>query len=113
MLLLAGDPVGDRSKKAPTLRQVYAQAVLVCKSIAQQLFPGQDAVNRHIMCTDPLKNYADISPAPRRIVGVSACVDDANIIPQRNMTIYEPADSPGPPGRSRHSSVSSAGTMAV
>ena len=42
------------------------------------------------MCTDPLIKYADISPAPRRIAGVSACVDDANIIPQRNMTIYEP-----------------------
>jgi len=104
VLLLAGDPVGDRSKKAPTLRQVYAQAVLVCKSIAQQpqqLFPGQDAVNRHIMCTDPLIKYADISPAPRRIAGVSACVDDANIIPQRNMTIYEPADSPDSPGPPR------------
>jgi hypothetical protein len=33
------------------------------------------------MCTDPLIKYADISPAPRRIAGVSACVDDANIIP--------------------------------
>lgn len=72
------------------MRQVYAQAVLVCKSIAQQLFPGQDAVNRHIMCTDPLIKFADISPPPRRIVGVSAYVDDAHIIPQRNMTLYQP-----------------------
>jgi len=78
--------VGQIAKKAPTLRQVYAPAVLVCKSIAQQLFPGQDAVNRHIMCTDPLIKFADISPAPLRIVGVSGDVDDANIIPQRNMT---------------------------
>jgi len=54
------------------------------------LFPGQDAINRHIMWTDPLIKYADISPAPRRIVGVLADIDDANIIPQRNMTIYQP-----------------------
>jgi hypothetical protein len=64
--------------------------VIVSKSIAQQLFPGQDAINRHITWTDPLIKYADISPDPRRIVGVLADVDDANIIPQRNMTIYQP-----------------------
>jgi predicted permease len=64
--------------------------VIVSKSIAEQLFPGQDAINRHITWTDPLIKYADISPAPRRIVGVLADVDDANIIPQRNLTIYQP-----------------------
>jgi ABC-type antimicrobial peptide transport system permease subunit len=31
-----------------------------------------------------------ISPDPQRIVGVVANVDDADIIPQRNLTIYEP-----------------------
>ena len=71
-------------------RKEAEPVVVVSKSIAQQLFPGQDAVNRHIMWTDPLIKYADISPAPRRIVGVSADVDDASIMPQRNMTIYQP-----------------------
>jgi putative ABC transport system permease protein len=64
--------------------------VIVSKSIAQQLFPGQDALNRHIMWTDPLIKYAGISPEPRRIVGVLADVDDANILPQPNMTVYQP-----------------------
>jgi putative ABC transport system permease protein len=73
---------GDRKEAEPV--------VIVSKSIAQQLFPGQDAVNRHIMWTDPLIKFANISSAPLRIVGVSADVDDANIIPQRNMTIYQP-----------------------
>ena len=67
--------------------------------------PGQVAVNGQITWTDSLIKYADIGPAPRRIVGVSADVDDANIIPQRNMTIYQPfAQGPrirGPPGRAR------------
>jgi putative ABC transport system permease protein len=65
--------------------------VIVSKSIAQKLFPGQDALNRHVMWTDPLFiKIAGISPAPRRIVGILADVDDANIIPQPNMTIYTP-----------------------
>ncbi|HKS75007.1 MAG TPA: ADOP family duplicated permease [Terriglobales bacterium] len=64
--------------------------VIVSKSIADQLFSGQDALNRHVMWTDPLIKYADISPEPCRIVGVLANVDDANIIPQPNMTVYSP-----------------------
>jgi putative ABC transport system permease protein len=63
---------------------------IVTKSIAQKLFPGQDAINRHVMWTDPLIKYGGISPEPRRIVGIIADIDDANIIPQPNMTIYTP-----------------------
>jgi predicted permease len=64
--------------------------VIVSKSVARQLFPGQDAVNRHIMWTDPLTKVAGISPNSRRIIGVLADVDDANILPQHNLTIYQP-----------------------
>jgi predicted permease len=64
--------------------------VVVSKSVAQQLFPGQDALNRHVLWTDPLIKYANISPKGRRIVGVLADVDDANIVPQHNLTIYSP-----------------------
>jgi predicted permease len=63
---------------------------VVSKSVARQLFPGQDALNRHIMWTDPLIKVAGISPKGRRIVGVLADVDDANILPQHNLTIYQP-----------------------
>ena len=71
-------------------RKEAEPVVVVSKSIAQQLFPGQVALNRHVMWTDPLIKYADISPAARRIVGVVADIDDASIIPQRNLTIYQP-----------------------
>ncbi|HET7442223.1 MAG TPA: FtsX-like permease family protein, partial [Terriglobales bacterium] len=71
-------------------RKEAEPVVIISKSIAEQLFPGQDALNRHILWTDPLIKYADISPAPRRIVGVAADVDDANILPQHNLTIYSP-----------------------
>jgi putative ABC transport system permease protein len=72
----------DRMKAEPV--------VIVSKSIASQLFPGQDALNRHIKWTDPLIKFAGISPEPRRIVGVLADVDDANIIPEPNLTVYTP-----------------------
>ena len=64
--------------------------VVVSKSVAQQLFPGQDAVDRHIMWTDPLIKVAGISPKGRRIIGVLSDVDDANILPQHNLTTYQP-----------------------
>ncbi len=66
------------------------QVVAVSKSVAEKLFPGQDALNRHILWTDPLIKFANISPAGRRIVAVLADVDDANILPQHNLTIYQP-----------------------
>ncbi len=63
---------------------------VVSKSVAQQLFPGQDALNRHILWTDPLIKVAGISPKGSRIIGVLSDVDDANILPQHNLTIYQP-----------------------
>ncbi len=87
--LLAGRDFteADRKDAEPVL--------IVSKSVAQQLFPGQNAIDRHIMWTDPLIKYANISPDRRRIVGVLADVDDANIVPQHNLTIYQPfAQSP-------------------
>jgi predicted permease len=72
-------------------RKEAEPVAIVSKSIAQQLFPGQVALNRHVMWTDPLIKYAPgISPAASRIVGVAADIDDANIIPQHNLTLYQP-----------------------
>ncbi len=64
--------------------------VIVSQSVAQRMFPNQDAVNRHIMWTDPVMKFIDISPEPRRIVGVAADVDDENVVPGPALTIYNP-----------------------
>jgi len=85
-----GIPLVEGREFTEADRKEAEPVVIISKSIAEQLFPGQDAINRHIMWTDPLIKYADISPAPRRIVGVAADVDDANILPQHNFTIYSP-----------------------
>jgi len=64
--------------------------VIVSQSLAQRMFPNQDAVNRHMMWTDPVIKFIDVSPAPRRIVGVVADADDENLVPGPAMTVYHP-----------------------
>jgi predicted permease len=64
--------------------------VIVSQSVAQRMFPNGDAVNRHVMWTDPVMKFIDVSTAPRRIVGIAADVEDENIQPGPAMTIYHP-----------------------
>jgi predicted permease len=66
------------------------RVVIVSQSIAQRMFPNQDAVNRRLMWTDPVMKFIDVSPEPRRIIGVVADVDDENVVPGPAMTIYHP-----------------------
>ena len=64
--------------------------VIVSQSVAQRMFPGQDPIDRHVMWTDPVLDFVGISKGPRRIVGVTADVDDEHVIPQAALTIYHP-----------------------
>jgi len=64
--------------------------VVISQSLAQRMFPTQDAVNRHMMWTDPVMKFIDVSTGPRRIVGVVADVDDENIVPGPALTVYHP-----------------------
>ena len=71
-------------------RKGAERVVIISKSIAQQLFPGHEALNRHLMWTDPVLKFIGISPEPRRIAGIVADLDDESIIPAPNMTVYHP-----------------------
>lgn len=64
--------------------------VIISQSVAQRMFPGQDALNRHVMWTDPIMDFISMSKGPRRIVGIAADVDDEHLIPQPALTIYHP-----------------------
>jgi putative ABC transport system permease protein len=64
--------------------------VIVSRSLAERMFPSQDAVNRHVMWTDPVMKFIDVSAAPRRIVGVAADIDDENVVPGPAVTVYHP-----------------------
>lgn len=69
--------------------------VIVSQTLAQRMFPGQDAINRHLMWTDPVIKFIGIEPVPRRIVGVVADIDDGHVIPGPTMTVYSPMEQAG------------------
>src|SRR5258706_6573213 len=64
--------------------------VIVSQSLAQRMFPNQDAVNRHLSWTDPVMKFIGVTMAARRIVGVSADLDDANILPGPALSVFHP-----------------------
>jgi putative ABC transport system permease protein len=66
--------------------------VIVSQSVAQRMFPNQDAVNRRLMWTDPVMQFIDVSTKPRRIVGIAADVDDENVVPGPALAVYHPFD---------------------
>ena len=66
------------------------RVVIVSQSVAQRMFPNQDAVNRRFLWTDPVIKFIDVSGDPRRIVGVVADIDDENVVPGPAMTVYHP-----------------------
>jgi putative ABC transport system permease protein len=68
------------------------KVVIVSQSLAQRLFPGQDAVNRRFTWTDPVMKFIDVSTGPRRIVGIAADIDDESVIPNPVMVVYHPME---------------------
>jgi predicted permease len=82
--LIAGRDFNDADRSGAE------RVVIVSQSLAQRMFPTQDAVNRRIMWTDPVMKFIPVSPEPRRIVGVVADVDDENVVPGPAVTVYHP-----------------------
>jgi putative ABC transport system permease protein len=73
-------------------RKNSEKVVIISQSVAIKMFPNTDALNQHIMWTDPVMKFIDVSPGPRRIVGISADVDDENVVPGATLTVYHPLD---------------------
>ena len=62
---------------------------IVSETLAKRMFPNQDAVGRHVYWTDPVLQFAaGINPAPHRIIGVTADIDDEHVVPEPIVTIY-------------------------
>ncbi len=73
----------------------HEPVVIVSATLAQQMFPAQDPVNRHVYWTDPVLEFSSGTPAekarltsPHRIIGVAADMDDEHIVPVPTATIY-------------------------
>jgi putative ABC transport system permease protein len=94
-----GVPILEGRDFRDTDKEGAERVVIISKSVAQQLFPGRDAIDRHMQWTDGVMKFIGISFEPRRIVGVVPDVDDENIIPSPAMTIYQPSDQEGWTGR--------------
>src|SRR6202522_706053 len=75
--------------------QTREPVAIISATLAQQMFPGQDPINRHVYWSDPVLDYATGSAeekaritAPHRIIGVVADVDDDHIVPVPTSTIH-------------------------
>jgi len=73
--------------------------VIVSATLAQRMFPNQDAVNRHVYWTDPVLQFfggTDLEKArllaPHRIIGVAADIDDEHVVPEPALTVYNTLD---------------------
>jgi predicted permease len=75
------------------------RVVIISQSLANLLYPGENAVNRKLWWTDGVMKFIGISLEPRRIIAVVPDFDDENIIPSPAMTIYQPIAQEGWNGR--------------
>jgi putative ABC transport system permease protein len=67
-------------------RRGSERVAIVSQAVAQRLFPEGNAVNGKLWWTDPYFG----KPAPRRIVGVVADVDDEHVVAHPALTVYHP-----------------------
>ncbi len=82
--------------------QTREPVTIVSETLARRMFPGEDAIGRHVYWTDPVLEFlpgAEPEKArfkgPHRIIGVVADVDDLHIVPAPISTIYGTfADAP-------------------
>ena len=62
---------------------------IVSESLAKRMFPGQDAIGRHVYWTDPVLQFLPgFKSEQLRIIGVTADIDDEHVVPQPTLTIY-------------------------
>ena len=71
-------------------RKDSEQVVIISQSVAERMFPGQDAVNRHLTWSDPVMKFVGVEIKPMRIVGVVPDLEDEKVTPGRAVTIYQP-----------------------
>jgi predicted permease len=87
-----GLPVSEGRDFNDADRQGSEPVTIISQSVAQRMFPKGDALNHHVMWTDPILQVVPMLPAASlRIIGVVPDLDDASIVPRPTMTMYLPA----------------------
>lgn len=82
--IITGRDFNDLDKKGTEAVAIISQ------SVAQRMFPNQQALNRHVRWTDPVIEFIDMKPAPMRIIGIAADIDDEHLVPGPTLTVYTP-----------------------
>ena len=89
----------DRQNENDPNNKNAEAVVIVSATLAQRMFPNQDAVNRHVYWTDPVLQFfggSDLEKArllaPHRIIGVAADIDDEHVVPEPVLTVYNTLD---------------------
>jgi putative ABC transport system permease protein len=89
--IIAGRDFNDRDGQSKD------PVVIVSETLAQRMFPNQDAINRHVYWTDPVLKFIPGTElqksrlvAPHRIIGVTADIDDNHVVPEPVLTVYTP-----------------------
>jgi putative ABC transport system permease protein len=82
--LIAGRDFNDLDRKAGE------PVAIISQTVAQRMFPSQEALNRHVIWTDPLFKFIGMAPKPMRVVGIARDIDDEHMIPGPTLTVYQP-----------------------
>ncbi len=98
--IIAGRDFNALDNKSNDQNNNEEPVVIVSQSLAQRMFPNQDAVNRHVYWTDPVLQFfpgTDLEKArllaPHRIIGVTADIDDGHVVPEPTVSVYSPFDA--------------------
>jgi len=82
--MLAGRDFNDLDRKDSE------PVTIISQSVARRMFPNQQVLDRRLILTDPVMKFIGMKPTPMRIVGISADIDDAHLVPQPTLTVYTP-----------------------
>jgi putative ABC transport system permease protein len=82
--MIAGRDFNDLDRKGSE------PVTIISQTVAQRMFPGQEAVNRHLTWTDPVLQFTGMKPTPMRIIGVAGDIDDEHLVPGPTLTVYMP-----------------------
>ncbi len=63
---------------------------IISQTVAQRMFGNREALNRHVLWTDPIMKFIGMLPASMRIVGIAADIDDEHLVPRPTLTVYTP-----------------------
>jgi putative ABC transport system permease protein len=70
-------------------------AVIISQTLAERMWPGENAIGHHVYWTDPVLEFLPGDDAekarfrsPHRIIGVAADIDDMHVVPEPTASVY-------------------------